>query len=594
MKRIYLLLTAALLGIAAASAAMPQMPDAKNVYIAPEAAAKLKAKVNAPMTDKLADPSLEIMTRSWYDYSGYKYYFTMFLDKDQRWCDTLRYTDKITGEEKQYTFEEFPFYIVWFQMTIVSNTTLKTYGYIPQFAFWPCYFYWEQGFVDGWNIPVEERNLNPVLPMDLCNNPNNCRKFEEQPLIEGMYLDVNPGYSEDGMAIEYWAIANQDYMNTVTDDAQVIYKQDYFGSTNCTESSKSNIVFNYLTEDDQLSMNYTAYIWVLINGSKSSTPLRVRNYVGDTKVDAFYKKDIVCPVTDLHIFNAGVVSSETITDKAKDPYFYPWGPVHQYYVMGVGNEYMKVVLKDETDIKFNIENINVGYKDDTPADQYYNPATLTYFNGTLYSTPQSESPYGHWTVQQPYYVDDPEFQVVLGMVPEAGTAMPCYDWISEEMQAKEKEYGQPHTDVTYDDIDGFTLNISSVKAMLMAGGLIGNGTTDGFIISGHDQFDNNLSAKYNGLISYHSDPNDMNKVDMIESLGDRDGVVEAAAPAVAIMAANGQVIVSAPATCEVAVYDLNGRAVYNGLVLGGQTVNIALPGGFYVVKAGDAVKKVVL
>lgn len=600
MKKLYMLLTLIMLGVASMAAQSMINPyDGREVFLRPEAAAQLRAKMQTACNDKLADGSLQLLTRSWYDkgaaeHKGERYYFTMFLDQTQRWCDVLFYIKD--GQQCTYTFEEFPFYIVWFQMNVISyenydsTGAYENSGFIPQFAFWPCYYFYSQMIDAGGcyaDVPEDEINYDPVLPMDLCNNPKYCRIFKELPMV-GDGIGVAPVMNATETQWESWTIANQDFMRTVNSAATVYWTTDWLpGTTYFNGTSGPSIEFQSLKNNDELEMKYTAYVAVETKtGNILKKACRLSEYKGSTKVDAFEKKTIEYPISELHLYLDGVTGSDYVT-AVKDPYMLPWGPVKRYYMAGVGTDHVKVVYKDERVKQFDQDNISFLF-------DYEDPLDLSYFFGALYSDVNSEKPYGNWTIANVSYYIDPVWGVTLKTVPEPGLAIPSYNEIPDDMLDYITENGKEMPDDKFTEDDGFTTVFQTLRLYFMQGGHIANGTTEGFQFVGEDQYGNDVVAKFNGDFFYHGDPKDVQKYDMLPTVGTGSGVNEAVAETVAISAAEGVITVSTESACRVNVYDMNGKTVYSAVAFPGAPAAIALPGGFYVVKAGNASRKVVL
>lgn len=598
MKKLYMLLTAVLLGVASMAAAQWTNPfEGKQVYIKPEAAAKLQAKMAMPLDDKLAtDDSRQVISRSWYEKGSDRYYFTMFLDTEQRWCDMLAWRDK-DDVEHTYTFEEFPFYLVWFQLNGVSFSNFNTLGryqecaFIPQFTFWPCYYYWQQVVDAHFNEDlVTDENLDAVLPMDLCNNSKYCRKFLEMPMKDGG-LVVGPEKNADETNWDHWVIANQDYMQTVaTNGDAIIYYTDKMvdGTTYFNGNNGSSVEFKSLTDNKELEMRYVAYLKLNTEGGFQRTACRLTDYKGETKIDSFEKKTVDYPISELHIFLDGVTGTDYMPSLA-DPYIRPWGPVKRYYMQGTGSEHVHLDYAQDDVKEFDQDKIYFVF-------DYNDPQDLSYFFGALYSEDSSEKPYGKWQIEKTTYSLDKEYDMImLDMVPKAGSAIPCY----VDMPRDIVEYAEKHNKLLPDDkfraYDGFNAMKASLPFYLMQGSWIANGTTDGFRFSGTDQYGNEVVASFKGDFYYHGDPKNMREYELLPTVGTLSDVAEAVAEAeVAITVANGKVNVNTPAACRVNIYDLNGKAVYAGVAYPDAALSVELPGGFYVVKAGNTAKKVVL
>lgn len=598
MKKIYMLLAAVLVGIASMAAAPLANPfEGKQVYIKPEAAARLKAKMQMPLNDKLAvNDSRQMISRSWYDKGGdERYYFTMFLDTEQRWCDMLAYTDT-DGVEHTYTFEEFPYYLVWFQLNIISYKNFDSLGryqeagFIPQFTFWPCYYLWKQVVDTNWNEDaVTDKNYDIVLPMDLCNNGDYCRKFMEKPIKQGG-LDVAPETNATDTNWDYWVIANQDYMQMVAEngDAIVYFTEDMLqGTTYFNGSNGSSVEFKKLVDNNELEMKYTAYVEMITSsGMTQRKTCRLPEYKGSTKVDAFEKKSVAYPIDQVHIYLDGVTGSDYIPT-ILDPYILPWGPVKRYYMMGTGSPSVEIYYPKDNQIEFSQNDITFLF-------DYSDPQNLSYFFGALYSDVNSEKPYGRWTIAKTTYSIDPDFGIMLDMVPTPGSAIPNYSVLSDEVRKYIDEHGGAKPVDKFASDDGFNAMNASLPFYLMQGSHIANGTTEGFIFRGEDQYGNEVVTNYKGNIYYHGDPSDMRKYELIPSVGEAAGVSNAVAQPVAISAADGKINVTTDSACRVNIYDLGGKTVYSGIAYPDAALAVELPGGFYVVKAGNASRKVVL
>lgn len=604
MKKIYMLLTALLIGVAAASAAQPKVKtDYKPMYFTEEGAKLVKqiahTRVDQADLSKLSiDPSHNIeTTRGYYQQGNYLYRWTMSLDRDQRWCDLLYFIND-EGEEDHYTFEEFPFYLVWFNMTLWDAHNYKEMAVIPQFGFWPCYYFFSQQFESLTEIPEEERNYDCVLPKDMCNpyeivpGVKSCSKFQERPLVNGG-LGVSPEIDTTTGTYAFWCIANQDFMISVTEaDATVVYRE-FTGTLECTATRASNFTFTSLSENNNLTMNYTAFPLVYnSNGISQSYPIYARNFDGLAKINAFELKTIDYPIKKLHIFNAGEDSS-AILGSLLDPYMVEkWGPLKRYFMYGFSNDLMDVVLESK-DPKFDSDNLKVAFVDGVEENDMLNPDNLEYFFGSLFSDLSSEKPYDYWRVQSPTYKIDPEWGVQLTMHPEAHTCMPVYDLVPDDIAAAEKKDNLKHPDPDWTKRDAVVTYLEGNLVYMMPGSYIACGTPEGFVINGTDQYHNTVRGTFTDQIYYHGDPNDCMKYELISPVG-TVGVNETVASNSIISGAQGQLLVLLEKSAPVAVYNLNGQQVFSGNATAGMPLNIELPGGFYVVKAGKETKKVVL
>lgn len=604
MKKIYMLLTALLIGVAAASAAQPKVKnDYKPLYLTEEGAKLLKsiARTRLDQVDlsKIEiDPSHDVVTtRGYYEQGTNICRWSMSLDRDQRWCDLLFFIND-QGEEDHYTFEQFPFYLVWFNMTLQNKADYKPTAYIPQFGFWPCYYYFSQQFEYIGDVPEEERDYRAVLPKDMCNPMDlggglkTCAKFQERPMINGG-LGVSPEWNSSNGMYDFWCIANQDFMIGVTEnDATVMYR-GFYGTTQCNEQRASNFTFKSLTEDNVLSMDYKAYPYVMNGTTAKSYPVNIAQFLGQAKINSWELKTVNYPINAVHIFNAGEDSSAELG--VTNPYIFAnWGPFRRYYMFGFGNDMFDIAYKDASMKVFDSSQLQAAWVDGTTTEDALNPDNQNYFFGALFSDVTSDKPYDYWRVQHPSYQVDDKWGVQLTMMPEAHTTMPAYDLIPDDVLAAENaDKSLKHPEPIWIERDALVTYLEGSLELLMPGGYVACGTPEGFVINGTDQYHNTVRGTFTGDIFYHADPNDCQKFDKIPAVG-TTGVNETAASKNVISGAQGEILVVLEKTAAVEVYNLNGQQVYSGNAIAGMPLVIELPGGFYVVKAGKETKKVVL
>lgn len=594
MKKVYTLLTSALLGAAAATAA-PAAIDG-TARISEEGAAKLRSSI-IKMDHAMSVPveGIDTYTRA-YTSGSNQYVFSMALDNTQTWADVLS-IDKGDGTDDKVTFEEFPFYVVRTTMYIINIATGEQTAYIPQFLMWPAKYLFSQQYeeIGDDKIPVDERDLSATSPNELCNTDQYCKKFVEGALVNGG-MNPNPPYDEATGQYKNWLIMNQEMMQVVTDEANISY-QGNPAVTICTTSRAPAITFKYYLEDvNELAMSYECYLNVKTETSTVGRNVRVSNFVGSTRIDGWAPRDISYPIHELHIFNAGETSSSIMG--ASSPYPMPWGPVRRLYVMGFGNDLFEVGYKTNSNI-FNSDDLVAQYKLTVPAEEQVNPDNQTFFTGGLYASMDAANPYyGHWTIATPTYAWVPgiseEFGPQLQMIPAPGVAIPAFQLPDEELMKWCEEHNMKYPTETYIKYDGWLMWLQTYSEIMLNGTHIECGTTEGFMVYGKDNYDNTVTAKFNGNIFYHADPNNCQVYEEVPSVGELEGVENVSVSGAAIYGANGAINVNSTEDAAVVIYNVNGQTVYNGAVKANATVSVELPAGLYLVKAGKEAKKVVL
>ena len=577
MKKITTMLVAAFAGLTmTAMAALPATyvsfdnmkltEQSKQQIRKMSAANKLRAEQNSANEDAM-------YTRSWTDPRSGNIWNAQLLKYSIPLCELLPSEDPDTKEPFQYTFDEMPYYVADFILTMEDVKKGEVTTQLQLKLCWPSKYIWSQivtweGDVDEEGaIPVDKRDYDWVLPNDLCNSKEFCREFRE---TGGVGCHPNSA----GTNWEYFTILPNKELQI---DGQV---DGEWGTTTYTDRSQTTVKFTGLDQaaSNTLGANCTIYF----TGESGKTYLKRPAYDGPSRIEGFESQTYNLPeFGDIHIFNAGLGSRDIFGDE--DPYTEPWNERSQIY-MFAADKYVPCMV-DATATKFDVNAIKPGTVTLPEGEELSTHANL--FRGYLYTDPKyskdntldpNEIVYSLESGKEA--VSEVDGEPYLAICPIGDCFVP-----SGYVGSWSDLYGMRFTLGNYVDIWGETNSYHFAF-----------GTTEGWLASGKDDYTNTVTAKSTGKIIYHYDENDMQKTREFSAIGTMEyssvkGVESVNAE---VRAANGVITVVAAEAGDVRVFSLNGAAVANTRVAAGEAVNVAADKGVYVVVVNGKAVKVIL
>lgn len=462
-------------------------------------------------------------------------------------------------------------YLLWQYEEIDGNLVPTTQ--IIQYLCWPTMYMWEQYWTwDGekewyddknWDIPVDLRDIRLVTFEDFCNeNDWQSKTFT----INGqVYPNVNPaGGVQNWISVPMQILGVTSWLN----------QKDAYPIENTTFT-----LGEYDASEHIMNVNNVAIVQ-LADGSSTRT-LRC-NYTGTGRLEGFNPTVYTPAMGDVHIFNAGVISSDILGDD--DPYYRldGWSEVQAYYVVGVG-EYMDVAWKDKAPF-VDRESVAPVYSADlTPAQQ--TPDKVNYYRGYMFSNVGQEPNECQWNYLLPEWIVeyDDKGEPIFGyndLIPTPGTF-----------------HSAGYNDA-WADVFGCSAFIDSNSITFMPGWYFTVGSTEGTGMKGIDYYhnDDTMMTK-TGKVYYHYNKNNMSDMRELSAVGTYEvSAVESvvAEMGVKVAAANGEINVVAADAADVTVYALNGAVVKSAKLAAGETMSVKADKGLYIVKAGKNAVKVVL
>lgn len=565
MKKIFTffaLLVAAVLPAVAfnkpASAALGE-----NVKLSPEARQAMSMRAAQTLARLQNGEQIEAMgTRSWQDASGTKW-VAMFQNPN------IPLTDLLLDENGKpaYAFEEMPFWNVDFTLINYDATgNMRSYLSLP--LFWPSYYFWgvteAEAFVDG---DKNKPNYDIVSFYDMCNSPGHINKFS----CDGNIFNITD---------ETWCILPTEQFGS----AQVVNGVECY----INQERDSRIILESYKPDESstVTFNNQLYFKRADNGNNAGT---IRNtYNGPANVQGWDPISFSFKLNSVHVFNAGEVSSQKYLDtEGSNPFFVEFEPLNMYYVFGVDEKY-DLMLQDAEGEPIDLET----FKQKILLTMAPGETTLTdpndnYFRGTFFGkvAAADANPVGIFKLG-----DITEFAVpgistpFYTITPADGVIVPGQVLLS------------PGSGVgaTWSNDYGMLTKFNSYQTVSSTM-TIGIGTTDGVFMYATDAYESKYYGNTDKKIIYHYDQTDITKTREYDSVGDLDSSVnEIAAAGAAVYAANGVITIVPEKNVNVAVYNVAGQVVKSFGAVAGQTAEVAVDGGIYIVKVGSKAVKVAL
>ena len=195
------------------------------------------------------------------------------------------------------------------------------------------------------------------------------------------------------------------------------FYRGYIGQTECTSGIVNGIgtptTFDF-QEWDPVDQWLGVNVRMFTNGTRRSE----FSYSGKSRVMGWTSSLIELPkYGEIHIFNAGVNSSEIAGEY--DVYGGVWGPLHQYFMFGIG-DYLTFV-SNLWEGEFDITKVKIQDNPSKVEADGVDPMTIeNYFFGMLFSDVDAEPTEGSWKMAVPVQLPNNVYQVT----PVAGCIVP--------------------------------------------------------------------------------------------------------------------------------------------------------------------------
>lgn len=270
----------------------------------------------------------DVVTRGFTSTDG-SYYEARFQLAKQPLNEMLTFEDA-QGNPYHPTFDAMPYYYAVYTLTKTKPDSQDVSTYITFNLAWPSEYIYEQvwsykGEVnEQGQIPVELREYEPVTMDLLANNPNRCQKFQEAQFVGA---ELNEGQTK-------WAYYTM-LPNELLGDP-CLY-DDILGYTELNDQHASTLEFTmYDEEESWLEINNRIYIYLPSTGSSRRVQC---NYKGTGSVEGFAPIIENLPnFGDVHLFNTGVLSSESMGDN--NPFPGDFDPLTAFYFVS-GDQYLE-------------------------------------------------------------------------------------------------------------------------------------------------------------------------------------------------------------------------------------------------------------
>jgi hypothetical protein len=594
MKKIYSFACMAM--VALASVAAPKMNAPLHIdsaranmrLVRPAAPVKLNAQDGMIKTDERGFTE----TRAFTGTDGITY--RMFAE----FSPTLQITNSSTGETStinatwcDYMFEgdfkDTPYWVAAVYLQGYDSSMTYNGTYLLYEMFWPARcaakdydmsnapaYPWVEDTDESWEF------WGPISIEEMIDDSSIYSVFYMSTLTEtgGIY----PYSMDDNGNFNGWGMMDESMYYTYYDMTFSTYLGNDAYQSNDRGTNKIDFI-EYLRDEDWMNADIAAYL--KLKSSSSRNYKLLVPYQGVAGIYGFSNANYNIPCGQIHIFNTGQASS-TDSDKA---YWYEemvWGPLTRLY-MYMPSDLMEVVVPSSaTDFATAHDANNIGINFIDTSDAVYD--NYTYIAGYIYSEANLETlPSQHtWTLIEPKFTYDEDWEVdVVSFAPEADCIIPTtYD------ETTGNEYPFSAADATEIWLRGNAAN-------LQPGSTFTIGTTNGAEFVGHNTSGDNYCFNTKSNIIYHPNPSNVQTTVEIASVGDItkvDELVAGGVEGVNVVANAGVLSVSVANATNVYVYSLAGQLVGSANVAAGESAQFAVDGGVYLVKAGDAVKKVVL
>ncbi len=474
---------------------------------------------------------------------------------------------ELRGEDNEILdHQDYPFYaarMIFYRYR--QGEDIRSYNTeIDCLISWPTYRTWK------------DTDLNPALSLDyvalddFISSPNTIKTFQWNN-FSNPSANLAPSVNAQGQITSFpiWSNIMGDVFST------------YNGVDKLTLTSSGTRVSRFTLEsydeeeDDTMLIPFDFYF-----SNNTSTSGR---YNGPVELFDWIIEERTLDLTNLHMFNVGVISSNTMPNDYDMPYNFPelgvdsyWGPVKQFYMYGVSKNASLVIDSQDIAVPFDSQKLKISFTGE--------PESVDFMHGALFCETSVEKPYEYkWFLVQPKEWYDPLFDMTFWLMqPEPHTMVPS---------------GLDKESYVWSLTDGMTVCYQGIERNPYQMAVV-NGSTEGFLIDGVDIAENTyLCEEFKGKIIYHYDPKDMRLTEELESVGNYEytGVSTVASEENALVTvANGAINVVAANGAEVAIFTLDGARVAAAHVNAGETYTFNGANGLYIVKVGKTACKVML
>lgn len=575
MKKIFTLLIVA---ICAALVMPAQAFDTSNVKFSGFKGNCAKLNTQAKVMEAVEAPEAanKVVKRTWQ--SGQYIYEATFMNMGVL-TDNIQFTmvDPTTGAESFADFEDFPYYCVVMLLTRANRTSVNNKTVQVQ-----CWTSWPAECSLDWVGDTQiDYSLNEIVTPDvLAASKTACKIFKYHGFTgENEVSNFFPSINTATGKMSGWPIwSNQvDVKQIVNNNSDLSFTSE---GSNITAFSVEE--FDHENEDEI----YMPFEFHFSNGT-----IIDGEYRGGCELVDMYLFDAVYNFRELHIFNGGQSKMADTLDEDIYPYpfGYPenpdWNPVNKYFIVAVEGEGMIWIdVAGQGAVPFDSMLLKVYL---TP-DQQKNLDNLRWIKGSFWTSAdnfynQRFNCKGATPYQETIPGTDQKV-TVFRCNPENGIFIPkgyddSYDWVAE---------------------DGFETVWGKYERDFCAPSYFATNTPEGFKLDALDLPGNTYKAAYKGKVIYHPNPANMRETQELESLvGDFDpeqsGVAAIGADDTFVVSTFGNDInVESNEDAVVVVYNLAGAAVAKANVAAGNAATFTVGNGVYVVKVGNAAKKVVL
>lgn len=573
-KNLYALMALTAAGVMTLSAAEPAALRGYGEFtVNPEAVSKIQ-KNFAEMKAAL-DAGMEVpnsIKRVYVDRTGNIWEANFLLDETPL-CDILVFTGP-NGEEIKYSFDELPFYQVASYLYKYDQNGQNVVSSLPHILAWPCMYMWQQlsewdpndprtvwTTEDGkqyWDIPENLKDYSVVDFEALANTPELGHLFQESGFIGAVEQDSS------GVFTTWSMLPNQQLGIAST-------YEGVQGYTVLSNTVASTISINaYDAAEGVMSVAYRDYL----NIDNTNRTVSVA-YDGTGRLEGFHPESRSFNLGELHIFNTGVSSSDIFG--VANPYTEDFEPVQRYVMWGVGDKIDMIVAPGAWNESKTVQ---------LSAERAQSLDDLNYFKGSIYSN-VGEAPEGMWSLLEPVEAYDPLWDEWYNSIRPTPGYFVSAGWNGE-----------------WATLDGLLLFYHDNGFVPTGDSKIGVGMQNGSGLALADTYGNVYNVFTTDKVFYHPDETDASKVETLNAVGDlaayflelgSNGVAGVVADSqLNVTAANGAISVVPAEGGNVAVYSLNGTLVKSAYVAAGETLNVEVAKGLYIVVAGKNAAKVVL
>lgn len=560
MKKLITMIGVGLLGIFGMQAAHIDPAQMKLVGPTPEFKQVLSQKLTVSQLEaETVNRPERVQKRVWQ--SG-NYIYAGYLQKIGKLTEVLA----LTGlDGNLMTHEDVPFYAVRFLLyRYPKGSTIENYdSEIDAVCSWPTYRTWR-------TTDVDPAVSSEMVPLDEFVHTEGTVKTFRWNNYSQVTSNLFPSVDQQDNVVTFpiWSNIMPELTST------------YQGTGNLTFTSAGSRYTNFVLETYDEEKDNTMLIpfdFYFSNDASCSG-----RYNGPVELRDIVRQDFQLNLSNIHIYNGGIISSESNPNYYEMPFSYPeesWAPVRQFYIYAVSDNTEVIIDSQNQEVPFDSQLLKLNF---TCA-----PTEVSFLSGALFSDKDVTKPFEQaWALVEPQLYYDQVYEMDFYLMNPYPGAIPT-SGLSQDRDF----YPWSYYDGLVVAIDGYEKNpyIFSIK----------NGTTEGLLMRGADMAENTYNLDYTGKIIYHYDAKNMKLTEELESVGTMDPNAAAvnaiaAEEGVNVIARNGAISVVADRDAQVAIYTLDGAVVANGKVVAGETYNVNVNKGLYLVKVGKKACKVVL